>query len=122
MSTHPNVILMAVLTPDGLSRKTMKAILEHESSIEPEVVIVPGSTDHNDKFRALVMEDDYNESDQIGAPEGSLVFFDLITYGYGESLTWENLETRKDKLEQWAQRTAKEHDCSYEIRISANYW
>lgn len=32
MSTHPNAILMAVLTPEDLSRKTMKAILREIKS------------------------------------------------------------------------------------------
>lgn len=120
MSTHPNARLMVVLTPDGLSRKTMRDILEsttmNDSEIDEQVVI------DGVEYRPLVMEGDYDESWQIAANEGDLVFHDLFTYGYGESMSWDELEKRKHALEFWAVDICEKHNCTYDIRVSANYW
>ena len=40
-------------------------------------------------------ESDYKESYQISAKEGSLVFHDYVTYGYGDVCDWDDLEKRK---------------------------
>ena len=41
MSTHPNVILMCVITPDNLARKTMREIVQdNEEDIKIENIII----------------------------------------------------------------------------------
>lgn len=121
MSTHPNVILLLVLTPDGLARKTMRAILE-ENGVEDRGDMTRdiqiGSADYHHK----VMESDYDESWQVSAPEGSLIFFDLVTYGYGEKIDWDTLEKRKIELTEWAKDICQRHHCSFQVYLTANYW
>lgn len=118
MSTHPNVILLAILTPDDLSRKTMRDILADEGIEDSNKDIKINGIDYSH----LIMESEYEEGYQISGKEGDLLFFDLITYGYGEFVTWEKLEAQKQSLEDWAKQTSEKHHCSYEIRVSANYW
>lgn len=114
MSQPQNVILMAVLTPDGLSRKTMREILAvHGTGFDKSYILV-GEKEYN----SLVMEDGYNEDWQISAQGGDLVFFDFVTYGYGEKVTWDDLEYKKTKLEEWAQKICEEFQCSYRIWVS----
>ena len=118
MSTHPNVILMAVITPNSTSRKTMRAILlDHREDEDSEDVKIG-----DDTYGSVVMESDYYEGYQIAAKEGDLVFFDMVTYGYGEVIKWGELEKKKSVLADWATLVCSEHDCSYEIAITANYW
>jgi len=117
MSTHPNVILMVVLIPDGLSRKTMRDILaEFSTSDDGDIKI--GS----EKYHSLVMEDDYDESNQISGKEGDLIFYDLVTYGYGEVISWDNLVNRKVELEKWARIVCEKYKCKFDIKVTANYW
>ena len=119
MTTHPNVILMAVLTPDGLARKTMREIrAEQTRHYSNNTDFLIGKIEYS----SLIMESSYNKDLQIGAKEGSLVFFDFVTYGYGETISWVTLAKQQEILEQWAQKTCVEHNCKYEIRVSANYW
>jgi len=128
MSTHPNAILMAVLTPEGLARKTLKAIVEEypdknsDGEFDYESVRVPGLDGIGEAFHCKVMEDSYDEDNQISAEEGDLVFHYLVTYGYGEFISWSDLEHKKTLLETWAGAVSEKHHCSYEIRVSANYW
>ncbi len=68
------------------------------------------------------MESDYDESMQLSSKEGDLLIYDLITYGYGESIDWNELESQKRDLEAWAKQTSEKHHCSYLIRVTANYW
>lgn len=75
-----------------------------------------------DDFRMLVMESDYDEGDQIGAPEGSIIVFRLVTYGYGESLSWQELDTMRAPLDAWATEAGTKHGFKHEIRIGANHW
>ena len=117
MSTHPNAMLIATLTPDDLARKTYRAILEDEK-VEEDHDIKIGKND----YHHLVMEDEYNESWQVSGKEGQILVFDLVTYGYGESVEWSKLVALKEKLEEWAKRTCEKHHCNYEISVSANYW
>ena len=120
MSTHPNVILMVALTPDDLSRKTMRSILEANGIKEDDFdddVKISGKDYHHE-----IMESDYDESWQISAKEGDLIFFDLVTYGYGDTIKWSDLETQKNELEAWAKEICEKFSCSYEIIITANYW
>jgi hypothetical protein len=115
MSTHPNVLLILKLTPDNLTRKTYRDILT-DNDAEDDIAI--GDTEYHCK----VMEDDYDDSYQISANEGDIIVFDLVTYGYGESITFDELTKKKDELEAWAKITCKKHNCSYGISVSANYW
>lgn len=119
MGTHPNTILMAVLTPANTSRKTMREILEvnvHAYEEEDEIKI------NGTEYRPIVMESSYHEGYQIAAQEGDLVFFDHIGYGYGEVIKWDDLEKRKNDLDAWARETAEKHNCTYYIAVTANYW
>jgi len=117
MSAHPNVILMALLKPDELSRGTMRNILEeNDADAFGDILIC------DDDYHPLVMESEYHDDFQISADEGDLVFFDMITYGYGECIAWNKLEERKFNLEKWAEDICNRHHCSYEIKITANYW
>ena len=118
MGTHPNVILMAVLTPRGLARQTMKAICaDNHAEDEDDEIKIDGVGYH-----PLVMESDYDEGWQISAKEGDLVFHDMVTYGYGEVITWVDLEALKARLEEWAKTTSAKHECDYRIDVTANYW
>lgn len=124
MSTHPNVILLLTLTPHGLARKTFKAILD-EAAVPPEHIDDDGSASvkiSGEDYHARVMENDYYESQQISAKEGDLVFFDLVTYGYGEVVAWEALAVQKATLETWAKDICERHACDYAIYVTANYW
>lgn len=120
MSAHPNVILMAALTPDGLARKTYREILA-ENGV-PEDEDCPEIEIGGDGYSISVMESDYDEGNQISAKEGDIVLHDLVTYGYGEAITLKKLNEQASKLEQWCKSTCENHHCSYEIKFSANYW
>jgi starvation-inducible outer membrane lipoprotein len=115
MSCHPNVILLLKLRPDGLARKTMREIA---GDIPDAADVKIGSHD----YHRLVMESDYNDNWQLTAKEGDLLFFDLVTYGYGESIAWDKLVAQARELEDWALAMCAEHHCSYEIEVTANYW
>ncbi len=118
MSTHPNTILMVALTPDDLSRKTMKAILAEHDVIDTDDEIKINGMEYNYE----IMEQDYLDFWQISSKEGDLIFFDMVTYGYGESIKWSDLEAQKADLEEWAKGICERHNCSYEIRVCSNYW
>lgn len=118
MSTHPNAILMARLTPDGLSRKTMRDILSAFNVSEDDEIQIGG-----EDYYHVVMESDFDaDGYQIAAKEGDLVFFDMVTYGYGEVITWEKLQAQKESLEAWAKTVCERFRCTYEIAVTANYW
>jgi len=120
MGTHPNVILQVNITPNGLTRKTLKGIREAypESEYCDEDQFKIGGVD----YQVVVMASDYYESSQISAKEGDLVFFDLVTYGYGKNIVWGDLEARKAALEEWAKEVCEKFSCSFEVRVGANYW
>ena len=118
MSVHPNVILMAVLTPDNTSRKTLREIQQEYSLDEVNDCIDIAGNEYN----LLLMEEDFAEAIQIQAKEGDIVLYSLITYGYGESVSWAELTELVWSLEMAAKSICEKHRCSYEIRISANYW
>ena len=121
MSTHPNAMLLLELKPDDLSRKTYRAILE-DAGVKDDGDDSQGIKIGPHEYLHRVMEDDYYEPSQVAATPGSIVLWDLVTYGYGERIGWGDLETRKMDLERWAQDVCKKHKCSYGIFISANYW
>ena len=119
MSNHPNTILLCTLTPHGLSRKTMREILAEagvEDGSDNDIKI--GSKGYNHR----VMESNYDDDYQLAAPEGSLLFFDYVTYGYGEDVLWGKLERQKNELEEWAKKVCENHKCDYKISVTANYW
>lgn len=125
MSTHPNAILMVEFIPDALARKTYRAILDDLGETDyddpyydddPYYVDIGG-----DKYHAQVMEEEYDEDMQISAQEGSIVFWNYVTYGYGECISWGELEAQKNSLEDWAKGVCTRHFCSYKIWITANY-
>jgi hypothetical protein len=121
MSTHPNVLLLLRLSPDDLARKTYRAILSDAGVSEDrdlgEEIKIDGKGYHH-----LVMESDYDDGWQISGSEGQIIVFDLVTYGYGESVKWDELATQKTALERWAADVCKKHHCTHEISVGANYW
>ena len=117
MSTHPNAILLLVLTPDGLSRKTHRAILEEMGDPGDENFKIEG-----EMYHCIVMEDDYDETYQIMAKEGDICVFDLITYGYGERIDWDKLVGQHAILKNWAEDVCKRHNCTAKYYVTANYW
>ena len=117
MSTHPNALLILQLTPDEGSRKTHRAILV-ELGISADDSVEIGE----DFYHQRVMEENYYEDSQISAPEGSIVLWNCVTYGYGETISWEKLEAQKKRLEEWARGICERHKCSMQINVSANYW
>lgn len=121
MSTHPNVILMVALTPGDLSRKTMRNILKdngiREEDFDDGELMIAG-----EDYTHAIMESDYHEGYQISAKEGDLIFFDFVTYGYGETVKWSDLEAQKRALEAWAKKMCKKFSCTYSIIVTANYW
>jgi hypothetical protein len=110
-------MLLLVLTPDDLARKTHRAILE-DARIENNSSLKIGGCD----YRHQVMEDACDEDNQIDAKEGDIVVWDFVTYGYGEKISWAKLEGQKAELEEWAKGIGERHHCRYEIFVSANYW
>ncbi len=120
MSTHPNVILMACLTPDALARKTYRDIFADNNIAAdddcPEVKV--GST----SYHIQVMESDYDDSYQISAKEGDIVLHNLVTYGYGETITWLILTDKARELDEWCVAACAKHHCKHEIKVGANYW
>jgi len=117
MCMHPNAILLLVLTPEELSRKTMRAILSEMHVKENENITIEGVIYHH-----VVMEGVYEEGWQLTSKEGDLLFFDLVTYGFGEYISWKELEKYKVSLESWAKDICERYHCKYEIRVTANYW
>ena len=117
MGIHPNAVLLLVLTPDDLTRKTHRGIIQKYSSDDEDEVKI-GDKDYSIR----VMEDDYLEGFQISASEGDIVVFDMVTYGYGAKISFNELSVQKEALEQWAKDVCQEFKCSYQIFITANYW
>jgi hypothetical protein len=107
---------MLVLTPDGLERRTLREILTANGGDEDDIKI------GNEKYSFLIMQSDYDEEMQIGGKEGDIVFYDLVTYGYGETIDWDVLQEKKEELSAWADRVCPEHHCTYKIAVTANYW
>jgi hypothetical protein len=108
---------MAVLTPESNPRETAKAIAEANNANEYDQILIGGV-----QYRCLLMRDEYDSNDQIGAKEGDFVVFDLVTYGYGATITWQNLCDRQQALEVWAAMASEKFHCKHEIFVSANYW
>jgi hypothetical protein len=131
MSTHPNALLVAKLSPNDLPRKTYKA-LKVECGVDPEddylsVRIPTGvesdkSWEREDSYHTFLAEDSYNQGNQISAAEGSIVLWDPVTYGYGETIAWDKLVAQQQRLDEWCKRTREKLNCTYKIFVTANYW
>lgn len=65
---------------------------------------------------------DHDIQAATGLPEGTIYVFSLVTYGYGETIKWGDLEAQKVALDEWAKAVCEKHNCSAEILVSANYW
>lgn len=117
MSTHPNTILLLTLTPDNMSRKTYRDILRDSNTKAGDNIKI-GDVGYSHQ----IMEDEYDSGYQISAQEGDIVIFDMITYGYGEVIEWNELEKRKNELEKWAKNICDKFKCNYKIFVTANYW
>lgn len=140
MGTHPNAMIMAVLTVDQGSRKTERMIFEYcqkngvkTDADDKEIRIPTGERGHVSEqwpegypitcnWSVKVMESDYDEGYQISADEGQIVFHTFLTYGYGEKISWERLEAIKNQIEDLLEPMSKPLQFSYEIFIGANYW
>lgn len=120
MSTHPNAILLLVLTPDDLARKTYRAILtdqREDFNADLHDIEIAGESYHHD-----VMETNYHEGYQVSAKEGDIIIFDYVTYGYGDVMEWSQFEAQKNDLEAWAKEACEKYHCTYKIYVTANYW
>ncbi len=118
MSTHPNAMLLLILKPDDLSRKTMRAIRQDAGVDLEDGDIKIG----DDDYHIEVMEDTYHDDYQIAADEGDIIVWDLVTYGYGERIAWDKLVAKKAALETWATGICDRHKCAAAFYVSANYW
>ena len=123
MSIHPNVMLMAILEPHDLPLKTARSIWkEHGISDRTAPITIGDGSKTLNGYVITVMNDDYDEDYQITANEGDLVVHGFMTYGYGESIIWDDLLAEKGRLEKWAKDICKRYKCEYSIHVAANYW
>lgn len=118
MSIHPNAILLLALKPNGLARQTLRAILDGAKVEDADDGIKIGEHD----YVIRVMESDYAKDYQISADEGDICLFDMVTYGYGERIEWDELIAQKAELETWAGGICERHACSAKFFVTANYW
>lgn len=131
MSTHPNALLIAELSPNDLPRKTYRA-LKVELGKDPDDddldVYIPTGVESEkrwemqDDYHTFLAEDGYNKSNQIMAVAGSIVLWDAVTYGYGERVEWDKLDAQKRRLDEWCARMCEKLQCTYKIYVTANYW
>lgn len=119
MSTHPNAMLLLALTPDNTAHKTYREIIG-ECGVDADggSFEISGKSYHHHG----VMEDEWDENNQVSLPEGTIYIMDLVTYGYGEKVTWSDLANQKQALDEWAKGICERHQCTAEIFVSANYW
>ena len=117
MSKQSTVVLMAVLTPDNTSRRTMRAILAENSADEDDYFEIG-----DQEYHSLVMEGDWDECWGIRAEEGDLVFFAFARVGQGNWIAWSELDAKRVELQRWAEAAAARHRCSWEIRVCAIDW
>lgn len=131
MSTHPNAMMIAVLSPADLPRKTLRALREacgadpddSDANVEiPTGYDGPEKYKRTDDYGIVLMESDYDEDQQISAPEGSIVLWDFLTYGYGETKLWADVAAQQQRLAAWCDKHCPTLNCTYEIRLTANYW
>lgn len=116
MSIHPNVMLMMHLSPLDLPRKTFLEIVDDPD--DPMVKI------GDREYHALLMDGDYHEGYQVSGAGGEIVLMDMVTYGYGERIAWDDLRAAHNALAAWHEANAERYRLSDVTRISvgANYW
>lgn len=117
MSSHPNAMLLLALTTDDLARKTYRAIIKELANGDEYVIKIGEHYYHHG-----VMEEEYESDFQISLPEGTIYFFNFITYGCGAKIKFDQLIERKKVLETWADTMCKKYHCTSEIFVTANYW
>lgn len=119
MSTHPNVMLIARLSPNDLPRKTFLEILKDAGSDAGDPRVKIG----DDEYNALLMNGDYHDGFQIAAAAGEIVLMDMATYGYGEAIGWDKLREKHDALSAWLVANHERYRlASSQISVGANYW
>lgn len=120
MSTHPNVMLMAHLSPQDLPRKTMLAILADAGSDPEDARVKIGE----DEYHVVLFDDEYDGDWQITASPGQIVLMDMVTYGYGKRIEWDKLRSKHGHLAAWIEANAERYHLAPMARISvgANYW
>ena len=119
MSVHPNTVLFVELVPDDLPNKTFRAIVEEnaEGGMEDPSFEIEG-----DLYHFVLAESDYDRAYQLRTKKGCIYALSMVTYGYGQTISWEEIATKKNNLEAWSVRTARIHNCEHTIGITANYW
>ena len=142
MSTHPNVILKCTVKPEGTTRKLLRDLLAQNREEIPDTnlpfmldskgqtiinrngypvrISRDGLTIGSHSYHTLVMESDYDEGWQISGEEGDLIIFGLVTYGYGEEISWEDLAKRVGDIQSWALQPQR--NLTVKISVTANYW
>jgi hypothetical protein len=122
MGSHPNVILQCNLTPNDLSRKTYRDILKEMKGKE-EDDLTSTIKIGDEEYHIKVMEESYDaDGMQIAAKVGDIAVWDLVTYGFGEQITWEKLASAKAALERFAVLMCQKFNCDYKIVVTANFW
>ena len=139
MSTHPNAMLILRLEPDDVPRKTLREMLdEHRKGFDRDSDGLIRVNEHGSNYPRLLddnvfcignivyrskLMDGYDESDQIDGEEGQIVLFDLMTYGYGESIAFDEVKRRAEALNAWAVENCPKHKISkWSVEVSANFW
>lgn len=120
MGRHPNALLILLVTPDDLPWRTYQEMLDAFRAEDGDGYIKIGKHD----YQIYVCDsDEYSEDYQIKAKEGQVVIFDMVTYGFGQVLTWNEMLEQKQELEAWAEANKEKFRFTkWEIRVGANYW
>ncbi len=120
MSTHPNTILLGIITPDDLARKTYRDICAEVGADPSDAYFTINDSDKR-HYSMTVMESHYDDDSQISAPEGSIVIWTFLTYGYGETISWEEADAERVRVADWLTKICAKHKCTYSIQLTANY-
>jgi hypothetical protein len=120
VSTHPNAILQLTIRPNGLTRQTWRAMIDDAGArVDEDPQVEIGGV----KYSILAMETNWHDDYQVGAEEGDIVLFDMMTYGFGERIAFTEVKARADALDAWARAACEKYNCaSFEIHVTANYW
>lgn len=143
MSQHPNVVLKLTIKAEGTTRRLLRDLLAKNRDEVPDKDLPFRLDAHGDVlkhaktganlrvcreddelciggecYNTCVMEDTYDEDNQISGEEGDLIVFDQVTYGYGEDISWPDLCSRVDALVAWA----SQHHLEHAVSVSSNYW
>lgn len=119
MSIHPNALLMLHLSPNDLPRKTFLEIVRDAGSDPDDAQVKIDGHDYSVKL----MDGDYDEGWQVSGAEGEIVLMSMVTYGYGERISWDDLRTRANALATWAEENMDRYKlASAKVSIGANYW